>query len=605
MKRCCICVFWEKNGVVRDYITSYIKGLQEISQKVLVVVNGEISFDSRKKLNELGVDILQRKNKGFNFGAWKDSIKYLGYHELSQYDEVILTNTSCYGPIYPLSEMFEEMESRDCDFWGITKYHELNSNNTLLGGKSKCIQYIQSYFLVFNKNVVLSKCFNSWWSHVKYQKDYRNVLRLYETRLTNYFEKNRFKSDTYIDLNITKAYVDNPLLITDKLLTMTRMPLIKRNALVSEYENFVSDTLTYQTNNILEFIKTKTNYNIDLIYEDIISSYPMSEIKQSLHLNYILSPKITFSKENTLKTALIMYIYYEDLVEYCFKYAKSMPEGSDIYIVSSKLSTIKTSKEKSSMLAGYNLIYRLKENRGRDVSAYLVTCADVFKNYDLICCMHDKKTPQSKGIISNDFSYQCYECNLASKEYVNNIISLFRNNKYLGMLTNPILHFWKYRTDVAGNELSINTPQVENLYKKLKLNIPFDKHPIAPFGSMFWIRSEAIKPLFRHCWAYEDFPDEPLPPDGTVSHAIERIYPSVVQEAGFLSGWVMPDNFANIYIDNLFSIHNLKRINNVKPFRLKNSPIENIFSIKNTLDRRHKAITLFGVKIKFKRKIYN
>ncbi|MEE3350035.1 MAG: hypothetical protein VZR09_08345, partial [Candidatus Gastranaerophilaceae bacterium] len=49
-KRCCICVFWDKQGIVRDYVTYYIKGLQEIAEKVIVTVNGIITDDSREKL---------------------------------------------------------------------------------------------------------------------------------------------------------------------------------------------------------------------------------------------------------------------------------------------------------------------------------------------------------------------------------------------------------------------------------------------------------------------------------------------------------------------------------------------------------------------------
>ena len=48
-KRCCICVFWDKQGIVRDYVTYYIKGLQKIAEKVIVTVNGIITDDSREK----------------------------------------------------------------------------------------------------------------------------------------------------------------------------------------------------------------------------------------------------------------------------------------------------------------------------------------------------------------------------------------------------------------------------------------------------------------------------------------------------------------------------------------------------------------------------
>lgn len=45
-------------------------------------------------------------------------------------------------------------------------------------------------------------------------------------------------------------------------------------------------------------------------------------------------------------------------------------------------------------------------------------------------------------------------------------------------------------------------------------------------------------------WKYEDFDDEPLPGDGTLSHAVERIIEYVVLEAGYDVGWVMSEKYA-------------------------------------------------------------
>ena len=123
-KRYCICVFWEKDGIVRDYFSYYLKGLQEVAEKILVVVNGKISEDSRKLLSDMGINILVRENKGLDFWAYTAGIETAGYEELSKYDELILTYCTCYGPIRPFSEMSEEMEKRDYDFCCITKHTE-------------------------------------------------------------------------------------------------------------------------------------------------------------------------------------------------------------------------------------------------------------------------------------------------------------------------------------------------------------------------------------------------------------------------------------------------------------------------------------------------
>lgn len=68
---------------------------------------------------------------------------------------------------------------------------------------------------------------------------------------------------------------------------------------------------------------------------------------------------------------------------------------------------------------------------------------------------------------------------------------------------------------------------------------------------MFWFRPKALRPLFDHDWKYEDFPKEPNETDGTILHAIERLYGFTAQDQGYYTVWVMSDHFARIEITNL------------------------------------------------------
>lgn len=89
--------------------------------------------------------------------------------------------------------------------------------------------------------------------------------------------------------------------------------------------------------------------------------------------------------------------------------------------------------------------------------------------------------------------------------------------------------------------------------KDLGIDIPIsgEKSPIAPYGSVFWFRPKALEPLFAHGWQHSDFPPEPLPQDGTISHAIERIYPFVAQSAGYYPAVVMSKNYAVTHNDTM------------------------------------------------------
>lgn len=590
-KRYCICVFWEKDGIVRDYFSYYLKGLQEVAEKILVVVNGKISEDSRKLLSDMGINILVRENKGLDFWAYKAGIETAGYEELSKYDELILTNCTCYGPIRPFSEMFEEMEKRDCDFWGITKHPEYPFYYINNKKKVKLFEHIQSYFIVFKNFMFTSKDFKNYWKHLNKANNFEEAVAYNEISFTKYFKDKGFKDDSYVDINIHKQLVDNPMCATYNLLEKGILPVVKRKAICGEFDKLFTRQLISKSAQIIKFLKDNTNYDTKMIYQDLLATKTMSEIKAHLNLNYVLSSEFSDKVQtNDKKIALIMHIYYEDLIDYCLKYAQSMPDGTDIYFVSSKKSVLDICKEKENLLSNYNVFYRQKNNRGRDVSAYLVTCADVFENYDYICCMHDKKTSTNQfGVTGKEFSYHCFECNLKSKNYVQNIINLLDNIPELGLLTPPTIEC--ELVHVIGEEIISNGDCLLKLYEGLKLDVPFDIHPVAPFGSMFWIRGKAIAPLFRHKWEYEDFPPEPLPKDGTLSHAIERIYPAIAQEAGYLTGWIMPEDYAQNYINTLHYYLLQEKCRSQKL-----SFLEKIFSITNIQinGRKEKVLYLFG-----------
>jgi lipopolysaccharide biosynthesis protein len=76
-----------------------------------------------------------------------------------------------------------------------------------------------------------------------------------------------------------------------------------------------------------------------------------------------------------------------------------------------------------------------------------------------------------------------------------------------------------------------NRAGAEALCDRLQLGrIP--ENPVFPVGSMFWARVSELRPLFGLGLAWEDYPEEPVPYDGTILHVIERILPMVATAGG-------------------------------------------------------------------------
>ena len=557
IKRVIIFLFYDKDGIVDNYIPTLFDGLQGFYDKLCFVANGKLQEEGRKKVEKYVTDFIVRENKGFDVWGYKEGLEFYGWEELENYDEIILMNYTIFGPIYPFSEMFEKMNKKDLDFWGITKHHEVDFDVFETCKYGYIPEHIQSSFLVIRNSLLKTKDYQDMWENMPMINSYAESVGLYEAIFTKEFNEKGYKSDVYIDTTDLEGYTRYPLMMmSDELIINRRCPIIKLKSFSQRYYDILNDTIGKCTLSSYEFIKEKTEYDENLIWENILRTSSMSDIKRLMHLNYIL-PTDYKLKENDLsndKLLLIFHIYFEDLIDESIRYMKSMPVNSDILITLPKKELKSVLEEKIKELPYKNIEIKIIENRGRDVSSFLVGAKDRVMNYDYVCFMHDKKTAQLKPYcVGKDFRYKCYEGNLSSKSYVENILNLFKENEKLGILMPPPPnHSNFYHT--LGNEWASNLENTKKLSEKLKLKtkVHWADEPISPLGTMFWFRPKAMEKLFDYDWEYEDFPKEPNENDGTILHAVERIYGYVVQDAGYYGAWVMTEKLARVELTNLY-----------------------------------------------------
>ena len=188
---------------------------------------------------------------------------------------------------------------------------------------------------------------------------------------------------------------------------------------------------------------------------------------------------------------------------------------------------------------------------------------DIVQNYEYLCFAHDKKSAQLHGSVGEGFSYKCFQNTLYSEDYIYNIIDLFVKNPRLGLMCPPEPNHADFSPTIGfAWGPNSNFEITMDLAKRMGISVPMDenKDAIAPYGSFFWFRYEALKAFYEMDWKYEDFPEEPLPVDGTISHAIERLRPFVAQSAGYFTAYVMVDKFARIEYTNLHTyIENIQK----------------------------------------------
>lgn len=557
-KRLAIYFFFDAQGIVDRFVTYFLEDLKKNVSDIFIVCNGKLTDEGREMLEPYG-EVCVRENKGFDVWAYKEGISHYGWEKLESYDEVIMLNSTIMGPVYPLEETFAKMDAEDVDFWGMTEFFRFPTDPSGRCRYGYIPDHIQSHFIACRRSLVKSAAFHEYWDEMPMIHDYWDAVGRHEMVFTKHFADLGFRWKTSVEMDDLRAMNGYPMMMCPrKLVEERRCPIFKRKSFFNDPKDYVSNTAGEAVQELYTFLRDHTDYDVDFIWEAILRNFNQADIVKDMNLHYVLSTKLMDQSQLARevrgnKIALVMHLYFEDLLEESLHYAEAMPEEADVYITTGS-EEMKAAIEK--VFAGLRcrrLTVRVITNRGRDVSSILVGVKDVIMDYDIVCFTHDKKTTQvNPGTAGAGFCYKCFENILAGKAFVANVIHTFAENPRLGLLSPPEPNHGPFYPTL-GKEWRSNYETTKALAGELGIHVPIDaaKAPVAPYGSVFWFRPRAMKSLYAKDWQYEDFPEEPLAIEGTISHAIERIRPYAVQQEGYYPAVVMSDKCAAVEYGNL------------------------------------------------------
>jgi rhamnosyltransferase len=181
MRRAIVFAHFDRDNIVDDYVVYYMRSLREVCNYLVFVTTSTLPENEISKVNGICDKIVSRENVGYDFMSYKAGLQHV---QDGDYSEVVCCNDSVYGPLFPLSAMFREMQKEDCEFWGITKSYEKG-------------YHIQSYFLVFREAVLKSRCFKEFWDRVTVRNAKQEIIDDYEVGLSQFLIGNGFKARAY------------------------------------------------------------------------------------------------------------------------------------------------------------------------------------------------------------------------------------------------------------------------------------------------------------------------------------------------------------------------------------------------------------------------
>ncbi|WP_269901136.1 rhamnan synthesis F family protein [Paenalcaligenes faecalis] len=176
---------------------------------------------------------------------------------------------------------------------------------------------------------------------------------------------------------------------------------------------------------------------------------------------------------------------------------------------------------------------RAVPNKGRDIGAFLTEFGkELIQQYDIIGHVHTKQSlfhPQRDFITAwQEFLFRNV-LGAADQPMADAIVSAMQKDPELGMVfpDDPNVLDWgenREYADLLMEYMGLDAQQLPTTYFKF------------PVGTMFWIRAAALAPLVELGFDWDDYPAEPLIQDGSILHALERLFGIMPKLVGLKTG---------------------------------------------------------------------
>ena len=230
---------------------------------------------------------------------------------------------------------------------------------------------------------------------------------------------------------------------------------------------------------------------------------------------------------NDLRIALHIHAYYPDMLPEILERIDLNLNRPDLFISVKDSYSLDVALKYVSNYKGCVAAVEIVPNLGRDIGPFLTAFGKrLVDGYDFIGHVHTKQS-----LFSSDRDQIA-----AWREFV-------MENTLGGSLGGPMIdRILSYVS--SHSEVGIVFPDDPNvigwdknflfadlLKQKLKI-LELPKVFNFPAGTMFWVRSSVLSEFVNLELDWADYPAEPLPPDGTVLHALERLFGIVPSAIG-------------------------------------------------------------------------
>ena len=305
-----VLAMFSSSAKIEEYQLYLLKGLQEISDYIVIVSDNPVYEKELIKLNGLCNAYRFKRHGEYDFGSYKYGYNHLIENNiLKEDDNLLFINDSNYGPVYPFKNVIDDFKSKECDFYGLSC------------GRDNDIVYIQSFFYLFKSNVYSSKIFQNFITGIKKELSFGGVILNYEYKFTDTLCQAGFKYDTYVKNNEFLPHIKNivPTKYVYTLLNSYKYPLIKAKAIQGitlenhmdainiikqdniDLYNIIIGSNDYKKERKAKEVHMPSKYNIYTRYEDKLSQIQKKYAHgEKINVIFLVNMTSMFSAENLM-----------------------------------------------------------------------------------------------------------------------------------------------------------------------------------------------------------------------------------------------------------------------------------------------------------------
>lgn len=490
-----------------DYVFYALERYRPAAEQLVVVVQDSLQVESLciQKLKKIADSVWHTKQPRSISAIWHTLRTRIGREGLSQFSEVLVvddTSLVVFDGHLPQPEHVSTL-----DAWTLVRPDrgEGRERTALnwLGVSGKTFAF-ERFWAVVDRGPVGFDEFNDHLVSMSF-----SVGRIFERPAEN---------DAY--------------LLRDSLLDLVDqgLPIIPWKALT--IDPLVADRWALQPRKSFDIAVAK-GVPEELIWQHLLRSLQPRVWYTNLAMHEIVPSASASESKPALITAVVMHVYYVDMLDELLGYAANVP-GDRRLIVTTNTAEKRAEIEDLVRLDGRFENFEVRvvtSNRGRDISAFVLDCADILRDesIDLIVKLHSKRSVQDPESVSSWFRRHLFENLLGTAEYARNVYTLFENEDGLGMVFPPTVH---RGLPTLGHAWSRNADLAVELAPRLGITSPLDElTPLAPYGSMFIARREVLAPLLDAAFTVDEFPGVAEYQDGSLAHTLERLiaYMSISQ----------------------------------------------------------------------------